>query len=155
MKVIRQQAPVENPVLWNTENPYLYKLASMIKRDTKTTDEISTPFGIRTISWPVKRNDGDGRFYLNGKPVFINGVCEYEHQFGQSHAFGNEQVAARVKQIRAAGFNAFRDAHQPHHLDYQNTGMKRESCFGHNFPPTCGMTLRSFVRTLKSCFVNG
>ena len=62
MKVIRQQAPVENPVLWNTENPYLYKLASMIKRDTKTTDEISTPFGIRTISWPVKRNDGDGRF---------------------------------------------------------------------------------------------
>ena len=34
----------------------------MIKRDTKTTDEISTPFGIRTISWPVKRNDGDGRF---------------------------------------------------------------------------------------------
>ena len=119
MKVIRQQAPVENPVLWNTENPYLYKLASMIKRDTKTTDEISTPFGIRTISWPVKRNDGDGRFYLNGKPVFINGVCEYEHQFGQSHAFSNEQVAARVKQIRAAGFNAFRDAHQPHHLDYQ------------------------------------
>ena len=119
MKVIRQQAPVENPVLWNTENPYLYKLASMIKRDTKTTDEISTPFGIRTISWPVKRNDGDGRFYLNGKPVFINGVCEYEHQFGQSHAFSNEQVAARVKQIRAAGFNAFRDAHQPHHLEYQ------------------------------------
>ena len=79
----------------------------MIKRDTKTTDEISTPFGIRTISWPVKRNDGDGRFYLNGKPVFINGVCEYEHQFGQSHAFSREQVAARVKQIRAAGFNAF------------------------------------------------
>ena len=26
MKVIRQQAPVENPVLWNTENPYLYKI---------------------------------------------------------------------------------------------------------------------------------
>lgn len=118
-KVIRQQSPVENPVLWNTENPYLHKLASMIKRDTKTTDEISTPFGIRTISWPVKRNDGDGRFYLNGKPVFINGVCEYEHQFGQSHAFSTEQVTARVKQMRAAGFNAFRDAHQPHHLDYQ------------------------------------
>ncbi len=119
MKVVRQHSPVENPVLWSTDNPYLYKLASMIKRDTKTTDEVSTPFGIRTISWPVKRNDGDGRFYLNGKPVFINGVCEYEHQFGQSHAFSREQVAARVKQICAAGFNGFRDAHQPHHLDYQ------------------------------------
>lgn len=119
MKVIKQQSPVRNPVLWSTENPYLYKLASMIKRGRSTTDEITTPFGIRTISWPVKRADGDGRFFLNGRPVFINGVCEYEHQFGQSHAFSREQVAARVKQIRAAGFNAFRDAHQPHHLDYQ------------------------------------
>ena len=118
-KVIKQQSPVRNPILWSTENPYLYKLASMIKRGKNTADEISTSFGIRTISWPVKRQDGDGRFYLNGQPTFINGVCEYEHQFGQSHAFSPEQVAARVKQIRAAGFNAFRDAHQPHHLDYQ------------------------------------
>ena len=155
MKVIRQQSPVENPVLWDTENPYLYKLASMIKRDTKTTDEISTPFGIRTISWPVKRNDEDGRFYLNGKPVFINGVCEYEHQFGQSHAFSREQVAARVKQIRAAGFNAFRDAHQPIISIIRNIGMKKASCSGHSFLPMYGMTHRSFVRTLKSCFVNG
>lgn len=119
MKVIRQSSPVQNPIRWDTENPYLYNLATMIKRNTKTTDEITTPFGIRTISWPVKRNDGDGRFFLNDKPVFINGVCEYEHQFGQSHAFSREQVAARVKQILAAGFNGFRDAHQPHHLDYQ------------------------------------
>ena len=29
------------------------------------------------------------------------------------------RLPQRVKQIRAAGFNAFRDAHQPHHLDYQ------------------------------------
>lgn len=119
-KVIRQSAPITDPVLWSTENPYLYKLATMIKKGSLTTDEITTPFGVRTISWPVKRNDGDGRFYLNGEPVFLNGVCEYEHQFGQSHAFSAEQVKARVKQMKAAGFNAFRDAHQPHHLDYQN-----------------------------------
>lgn len=119
-KTIRQESPVKEAHRWSVGNPYLYKLASMIKRDNKTTDEISTTFGIRTVSWPVKRNDGDGRFFLNGTPTFINGVCEYEHQFGQSHAFSHEQVAARVKQIKNAGFNAFRDAHQPHHLDYQN-----------------------------------
>ena len=117
--IIRQQSKVDNPIRWSTDNPYLYKLSSMIKSEGKTVDEIATPFGIRTISWPVKRNDGDQRFFLNDKPVFINGVCEYEHQFGQSHAFSKEQVKARVKQMLAAGFNAFRDAHQPHHLDYQ------------------------------------
>lgn len=118
-KIIRQVSAIQHPYCWSTDKPYLYKLASMIKRGEKTTDEISTPYGIRTISWPVKRNDGDGHFYLNGKPLFINGVCEYEHQFGQSHAFSNEQIASRVKQIQAAGFNAFRDAHQPHNLEYQ------------------------------------
>ena len=120
-KIVEQQAIVENAELWSPERPYLYTLATMIKRDEgkRTTDEVTTPYGIRTFSWPVFRNDGDQRFYVNGQPTYINGVCEYEHQFGQSHAFSHEQVAARVKQMRAAGFNAFRDAHQPHHLDYQ------------------------------------
>lgn len=118
-KTFRQSSPISNPQLWSIERPYLYNLASMIKREGKTTEEISTPFGIRTISWPVKRDDGDGRFFLNGKAVFLNGIGEYEHQFGQSHAFSPEQIASRVKQIRNAGFNAFRDAHQPHNLEYQ------------------------------------
>lgn len=119
-KIIRQYSPIKSPIRWSIEKPYLYKLASMIKRGNNvTTDEITTDFGIRTISWPVKRNDGDGRFFLNGKPTFINGTCEYEHQFGQSHAFSSEQIVSRIKQIQAAGFNAFRDAHQPHNLEYQ------------------------------------
>jgi hypothetical protein len=42
----------------------------------------------------------------------MNGTCEYEHMMGKSHAFESEQVKARVMQIKAAGFNAFRDAHQ-------------------------------------------
>ena len=133
LKVIRQSSPIVNPTYWSTTNPYLYKLASMIKRDTKTTDEIATPFGIRTLSWPVKRTDGDGRFFLNNQPVFLNGVCEYEHQFGQSHAFSHEQVSARVKQMLAAGFNAFRDAHQPHHLDYQTYWDKEGILFWTQF----------------------
>ncbi len=119
-KIIRQSSPIKNPIRWSIEKPYLYKLASMIKPGNNvTTDEITTSFGVRTISWPVKRNDGDGRFFLNDKPTFINGTCEYEHQFGQSHAFSNEQIISRVKQIQSAGFNAFRDAHQPHNLEYQ------------------------------------
>ena len=118
MKTVHQESPIDNPKRWSTDTPYLYSLASLVKRGDKTTDEVSTPFGFRTLSWPVKRDDKDGRFYLNGQPVFINGVCEYEHQFGQSHAFSPEQVASRVKQIKNAGFNAFRDAHQPHNLEY-------------------------------------
>lgn len=110
--VLRHAERIENPQLWSTDNPYLYNLATMVKRGGKTTDEVRTPFGIRNISW--------GRqFVLNGQPTFINGTCEYEHLLGQSHAFSPEQIRSRVKQITNAGFNAFREAHQPHNLLYQ------------------------------------
>lgn len=128
-RIIRQSAPITDPHRWSIERPYLYQLATMIKRNQVTTEEITTPFGVRTISWPVKRTDGDGRFFLNEQPVFLNGTCEYEHQFGQSHAFSREQISARIKQIQNAGFNAFRDAHQPHHLDYQQHFDKKGILF--------------------------
>ena len=118
-QTVRQQAAVKSPKLWTLEKPYLYTLNTLVKRNGKATDDLATPFGFRTISWPLTRKDGDKRFYLNGKPQFINGVCEYEHLFGQSHAFSNEQIEARIKEIREAGFNAFRDAHQPHNLHYK------------------------------------
>ena len=118
-RTIRHAERIENVHRWNMDDPYLYQLSTMIKREGKTTDEVRTPFGIRSISWPVLRKNGDNRFYLNGQPVFINGTCEYEHILGNSHAFTPEQIRSRVKQIRNAGFNAFREAHQPHNLLYQ------------------------------------
>ncbi len=117
-KTIRQSSAMASPKLWSLEKPYLYSLNTIVKRNGKATDDLLTPFGIRTASWPLTRKDGDKRFFLNGKPVFINGVCEYEHLFGQSHAFSDEQIDARMKEVKAAGFNAFRDAHQPHNLRY-------------------------------------
>ena len=111
-KTIRHAEKIENAHRWSLSDPYLYNLATMIKRDGKTTDEVRTPFGIRNIKW--------GRqFFLNGQPTFINGTCEYEHILGNSHAFSPEQIRSRIKQIVNAGFNAFREAHQPHNLLYQ------------------------------------
>ena len=130
-RTIRQVSPIDNVHRWCLDDPYLYTLTTMLKRpDHKdgdinaepalvTFDEVRTPFGIRNISWPVLRKNGDNRFYLNDQPVFINGTCEYEHILGNSHAFSSEQIRSRVKQIRNAGFNAFREAHQPHNLLYQ------------------------------------
>ncbi|RNL89446.1 DUF4982 domain-containing protein, partial [Sinomicrobium pectinilyticum] len=115
----KTELEVEHPYLWSPENPYLYRLSTVIKEDGKVVDSVDTPYGIRWISWPAGREGDDGRFYLNGKPLFINGTCEYEHLTGKSHAFTATQVEARIDQVKAAGFNAFREAHQPHNLRYQ------------------------------------
>jgi hypothetical protein len=117
--VFRQTTPViTRPHLWSLDTPYLYTLVSTVTGDNKVLDEQRTTFGIRTIRWPSP-GDQQHTFLLNGQPVFINGTAEYEHLLGNSHAFTAQQVRSRVMQVKAAGFNAFRDAHQPHNLLYQ------------------------------------
>ena len=109
---------VNNPCLWSPEDPFLYIVESELIEMDKVIDFTTTRYGIRWIKWPVGKAAGSGQFLLNGNPVFINGTAEYEHMMGQSHAFNNEQIQTRMSQVKAAGFNAFRDAHQPHNLRY-------------------------------------
>ncbi|RNL52200.1 DUF4982 domain-containing protein [Pedobacter jejuensis] len=118
--ISQQIDDLNNPKLWSLENPYLYTLNTKVIENGKLVDEIKTPYGIRWISWPIGDKANQKQFFLNGKPVFINGIAEYEHLIGQSHAFSPEQIKSRVMQIKSAGFNAFRDAHQPHNLLYSD-----------------------------------
>lgn len=116
-----QQLPVvKSPHLWSLTDPYCYTLVTAVLENGKVIDETETPYGIRWISWPIGRSGDSKQFFLNGKPVFINGIAEYEHLIGSSGAFSDAEVRARMQQIKAVGFNAFRDAHQPHNLRYQH-----------------------------------
>lgn len=110
---------LSNVALWSPAHPTLYHLEMTLREGDRVVDRVETPFGVRTVHWPDPNAPESSPFLLNGQPVFINGTCEYEHLLGASHAFGDEQIKARVAQIRALGFNAFRDAHQPHNLRYQ------------------------------------
>ncbi|MBJ2126033.1 malectin domain-containing carbohydrate-binding protein [Flavobacterium sp. IB48] len=110
---------IQNPKLWSPSNPYLYKLVTSVYENGKIIDQLTTSYGIRWVSWPVSRDGKDNRFFINDEPVFINGVCEYEHLIGKSHSFSDEMIHSRIEQIKAGGFNAFREAHQPHNLLYQ------------------------------------
>jgi len=119
-KEITQTLPeIVKPNLWSPANSYLYQLVTTIFENGKKLDELKTPYGIRWVSWPVSRDGKDNRFFINDEPLFINGTCEYEHLIGNSHSFSNEQIHSRIEQIKAGGFNAFREAHQPHNLEYQ------------------------------------
>ncbi|MDQ6530452.1 malectin domain-containing carbohydrate-binding protein [Flavobacterium sp. LHD-85] len=119
-KEIAQTLPeIQNPQLWSPSNPYLYKLVTSVYENGKIIDQLTTSYGIRWVSWPVSRDGKDNRFFINDEPVFINGVCEYEHLIGKSHSFSDEMIHSRIEQIKAGGFNAFREAHQPHNLLYQ------------------------------------
>lgn len=113
----RALPPIAGPRLWSPTDPYLHMLRTRVRDRGTVIDETRTPFGIRDVRIATTAA-GERRLLLNGEPVFLRGVAEYEHLLGGSHAFADEQVRARVAQARAAGFNAWRDAHYPHNLRY-------------------------------------
>ncbi len=118
--VIRQAIPIPADIMhWSPSHPNLYDVRTVIYDydidgiRKMYVDVEHTEFGFRKIEW--------GRqFKVDGEPVFINGVCEYEHSFGHSHALTQEEIDHRCILVRRMGYNAFRDAHQPHNLRYQH-----------------------------------
>ncbi|WP_308467048.1 malectin domain-containing carbohydrate-binding protein [Rathayibacter soli] len=130
-RTVRQQAqPVNMPDLWSREAPYLHAIVSTVRSKDRWEgiwDQTRTTFAIAEIDGLANRGDpivrpepslSRAQFLLNGQPVFINGTAEYEHLLGRDHAFSDELITARIDQIQAAGFNAFREAHHPHNLRY-------------------------------------
>lgn len=118
--ILNWEPRIANTRLWSPEQPYLYKAITRIREKGVLQDEETTAFGVRWVSWPELDGKGNRQLRINGKPVFINGTAEYEHILGNSHAFSETEIYARAMQVKAAGFNSFRDAHQPHNLRYQN-----------------------------------
>ncbi|WP_084206320.1 malectin domain-containing carbohydrate-binding protein [Filimonas lacunae] len=117
-KTVQTATQVDKTVLWCPERPYLYKATVRVIEKGVVKDALDAKFGYRYVQW-LTDAAGNKQLLLNGKPVFLNGTAEYEHLLGNSHAFTATEVYARAMQVKAAGFNAFRDAHQPHNLRYQ------------------------------------
>ncbi|WP_269523135.1 glycoside hydrolase family 2 TIM barrel-domain containing protein [Coraliomargarita parva] len=137
---LRWQVPtIIHPHMWSKKDPYLHKLVVEIRTQSGELSERSvTLFGMRDQPWdtstplnltrpvyealPEKaaetQSDRERVFKVNGQPLFMRGTCEYETMLGCDHAFTEEQIAADVTMMKAAGFNAFRDAHHPHNLRY-------------------------------------
>ncbi|NDW13897.1 RagB/SusD family nutrient uptake outer membrane protein [Bacteroides sp. 214] len=73
--VINAQAGIELPEITNYDSDFME--AIMHERAWEFGCE-----GIRTISWPVKRNDGDGRFFLNDNIPGINISLKFAAEVG-------------------------------------------------------------------------
>lgn len=136
-QTVKQVVPVKSVGLkpWSPEYPQLYEITSLLMRGEQhmLADKVVTTTGFTTLRWPMKANTGDNRFYINDKATFLNGIGEYEHNFGQSHAFINDEIDRRASLVKKLGFNAFSEVCLPHNLRYQENwekqGTMQVSCF--------------------------
>ena len=93
---------VPDPHLWSPEDPYLYQL----KISTKN-DQIASYFALRSIE--ERTIGGHKRFFLNGKPVFLNGLLDQGYfESGIFLPEKPEDYETDVLNIKQLGFNCLR-----------------------------------------------
>ena len=103
---------VNQPKLWSTENPYLYKVVTKIYENSKLVDNYETPLGFRFFNF-----DAEKGFSLNGVPTKILGVCLH-HDNGALGAVENSHALKRKLTIlKEMGANAIRMSHNPPSLE--------------------------------------
>ena len=99
---------VRRPHLWSVDDPYLYKVRTQVLVGGKVVDEVETTTGFRDF-----RFDAQTGFWLNGKNMKLNGVCEH-HDFGCLGAALNEDALHRkLTKLKAMGVNSIRSSHNP------------------------------------------
>jgi beta-galactosidase len=103
-----QQSAVAKPALWSIEDPHLYRLETTVVTAKGPLDRYDTPFGIRTV-----RFDADRGFFLNEKPVKIQGMCNHQDHAGVGSGLPDRLQDFRIERLKAMGVNAYRTSHNP------------------------------------------
>ncbi len=94
---------IENPVLWDTENPHLYTLTVETE-----CDRCDVRFGIRKVE--VK---GD-QFLLNDKPVYFKGFGMHEDFFLLGKGNNPAVTLRNFECMKWINANSFRTSHYPY-----------------------------------------
>ena len=99
---------IKKPRKWSCEDPYIYKVRTQLIAGGKVVDEVETTTGFRDFRFDAKTG-----FWLNGKNMKLNGVCEH-HDFGCLGAALHEDALHRkLVKLKAMGVNAIRSSHNP------------------------------------------
>jgi beta-galactosidase len=99
---------IEEPRLWDIDDPQMYVLESSVVVDGKVVDQVTTPFGIRSSEFK-----SDTGYWLNGRNVKIKGVCLHHDGGAVGAAVPLGVWEYRLARLKELGVNAIRTAHNP------------------------------------------
>ena len=92
--------------LWSVDEPNLYSAIVTVESEGKARDAERVSFGVRTAVF-----DPDKGFFLNGKPLKIQGTCNHQDHAGVGAALPDRLQWYRLAVLRAMGGNAVRTSH--------------------------------------------
>jgi beta-galactosidase len=97
---------VNSPRLWSVDQPTLYTVRTVVKRDSLVLDEETIRNGFRTI-----RFDPDKGFFLNDQPMKLLGTANHQDHAGVGVAVPDSLWDFRIHRLKEMGSNAYRCAH--------------------------------------------
>jgi hypothetical protein len=102
--VVRRRIEGLEPELWGPSSPALYDLVLTVQKDGRTLAEESVRFGFRSFE------TRDGRFLLNGKPIFLRGNAINPPGRGVPDEVGNtrEFAEAYIRYMKSRNVNLIR-----------------------------------------------
>ena len=103
---LSQSLYVNNPVLWDIQQPNLYKAVTKLYDNGTLKDEVTTTFGIRSIE--LKPNDG---LYLNGRKIKLQGACMHHDLGPLGGAVNDAAIRRQIRILQDMGVNAIRTSH--------------------------------------------
>ena len=105
---IKQKIDLANPTMWALEDPYLYRVISVVKSGNNIVDIVKHRFGIRTL-----RFDGNEGFFLNNVHLKIHGTNNHQDHAGVGSAIPDQLQFYRIRLLKNMGVNAYRTSHNP------------------------------------------
>ncbi|UPT71628.1 MAG: DUF4982 domain-containing protein [Flavobacterium sp. JAD_PAG50586_2] len=105
-QTLKQKLNISNARLWSLEDPYLYKVISVVKQGNQIIDKKKSNFGIKTV-----RFDATEGFFLNGKHIKIQGTNNHQDHAGIGSALPDYMQYYRIRLLKEMGSNAYRASH--------------------------------------------
>ena len=107
---------VESPRLWTgREDPYLYRLESVLILDGQPVDSREIPVGIRSLAINPEKG-----FILNGQPLRLKGMSRHQDRKDKGWAISRENQNEDMEILLEIGANAVRLAHYQHNQYFYN-----------------------------------
>jgi hypothetical protein len=106
--MVQLQGQFENPALWSSEYPNLYKVEVTLKNGATTLHSVTETFGFRTVE--LRQRDG---FYVNGQKIMFKGVNRGSFWPTSGRTTSRRVSELDVNLIKDMNMNAVRMSHYP------------------------------------------
>ncbi len=105
---LEETLTLDDPELWSSEKPNLYRLVISLKdRSGEILQTIATEVGFREVKIV------EGQVLVNGQPVLIKGVNRHDHHPESGHYIPRETMEKDVALMKQFNINTVRTSHYP------------------------------------------